>query len=251
MRTQPCRGLTELQGGQPAYGVLQIMPSPLITEMITWSGYNFVILDCEHGLVDESSQVASLQVLTASDVFAVVRVRPGDHISVGRYLDFGADAILMPDVRSAAATAAFIAAARHGPVGTRSSAGRGVRNERYGMPGFQPKKPLLLAMIESGEAVAEVEEIARTPGLDGLVIGPFDLAADLGVKDDFSGAVYGQAFERVERACKEQRLILGSAPHPTYPVSRLLASGHRLILTTFDTTALRDGLQMRRDAMPR
>ena len=113
--------LSRLALSQPIFGLMQTVPNPSLTELAVWSGYDFVILDCEHGIVDEPAHIACLQVISGSPAFAAVRLRPGDFGSVGRYLDFGADAILMADVQTPEEAARFAAAATFGPQGTRSS----------------------------------------------------------------------------------------------------------------------------------
>lgn len=241
--------LARLRQGQAVFGTLQSIPTSLVTEIAVLSGYDFVILDCEHAVLDEPSHVASLQVISSSDAFSIVRVRPKDFDAVGRYLDFGADGILLPDVQSAAQAREFVAAANQGPKGTRSSTGGSARALRYGIGSKVPAaQPLLLAMIEGTAAVAAIDEIATTAGLDGLVIGPHDLAADLGIADDFSTSAYAQAFAAVERAGARAGLLLGTRAHPGYPVERLLQCGHRFILVGADIAALRDGYRANLDA---
>jgi 4-hydroxy-2-oxoheptanedioate aldolase len=237
------RSVNRLLRGEVVFGILQTFPGSTLTEMAVWSGFEFVILDCEHGVVDEAAHLTSLQVLSNSAAFSVVRVKPHDLIAVGRYLDFGADSILMPDIRSAADAATFVAAAHHGPEGTRSSAGRMARELRYGCDvARETRRPLLFAMIESGEAVTNVQAIVATPGLAGIVIGPFDLAADLGT--ELGSAQYREAVETIERATLEAGLLLGSAPNPAYPIARLRDAGHRFILVSADAAAIREGMQL-------
>jgi len=236
--------LERLRRRVPVIGTLQSICAPTLTEIAILSGYDFIVLDCEHSVLDEPSQLASLQVISGTEAFSVVRVRPQDFAAVGRYLDFGAHAILLPDVRSAADASAFVAAATHGPRGTRSSTGA-VRANRYGIPSSkQAPAPLLLAMIEGAQAVDAIEAIAATPGLDGLVIGPNDLAADLDVVDDFSAPAYVAAFTAVEQAAKRERLILGSRTHPGFPIERLLGAGHCFILAGRDVAAIREGYRL-------
>lgn len=245
----PVTALARLRKGHASFGTLQSLPTSIVTEIAVLSGYDFVILDCEHTVLDERSHVASLQVISGSDAFGVVRVRQQDFSAVGRYLDLGADGILLPDVQSASEAREFVAAATLGPKGTRSSTGGSARALRYGIGGKVPAaRPLLLAMIEGAAAVAAIDEIAATPGLDGLVIGPNDLAADLGTTDDFSTTEYAQAFRAVERAATRAGLILGTRAHRGYPVERLLKSGHRFILVDADVAALREGYRSNLDA---
>jgi 2-keto-3-deoxy-L-rhamnonate aldolase RhmA len=225
------------------FGAAQLVPSPVISELCVWSGFDFVLIDCEHGVIDEAAQLSCLQVIGAHGGMSAVRIRAGDLAAVGRYLDFGADAIFMPDVRTAQEAAAFVAAGTFGPEGSRSSTSGGVRARRYGLP--QPPlcaRPGLFALIESRAAVEAIDEIAATPGLSGLVIGPQDLSADLGCEGDFADQAYVAAFGLAEAAARAAGLVLGSRPNPRYPATRLIEAGHRLILLGADIAALREGL---------
>jgi 2-keto-3-deoxy-L-rhamnonate aldolase RhmA len=195
-------------------------------------------------MVDEQSHLASLQVSLRSEAFAVVRVRPGDLQAVSRYLDLGAPAIMMPNIRMPAEAAAFVAAAHYAPEGTRSSTGNALRAARYGIgPPLSSESPLLLAVIESRAALDNIAAIAATAGLDGFVIGHYDLAADLGCRNDFAAAAYRSAFTRIEKSAVSAGLVLGGSAHPGFPVKRLLSAGHRLIVASVDMLALRDGLR--------
>lgn len=234
--------LTQLLQHKPAIGLIQTIPTPALTELAVWSGFDFVILDCEHGVVDEPAQLACLQIIAGSPAFAAVRVRPGNLSAVGRYLDFGADAILMPDVQTPVEAAALVAAATLGPRGTRSSTGS-ARAYRYGLSSPSREPPLLLALIESKCAVDNVAEIVATPGLGGVVIGPSDLSADLECANNFSAPAYRSAFAEVEKAATAANVLLGTKPHPGYPLERLLAAGHRFIIAVADINVLREGFR--------
>lgn len=234
--------IKRLREGEPVYGVMQTVSIPTLTELAVWSGFDFVILDCEHSVVDEQAHLTSLQVISGSGAFAVVRMLPGDLSGVGRYLDFGVDAVLMPHVRTPADVAAFVAAATTGPSGTRSSTGGASRAKRYGLPvATERERPLLLVLIETAEAVENITAITSMPGLDGLVIGVHDLSADLGCPNDYSAPVFKAAFVAIEQAAARAGLILGSGANPEFPVERLLEAGHRFILAGSDIVALREG----------
>jgi 4-hydroxy-2-oxoheptanedioate aldolase len=242
--------IERLKQGQPFFGVMQSIPSPTLTEIALLSGFDFIVLDREHAAVDESAQLASIQVVSLSGGFVLVRLRANEFAAVGRYLDFGVNGILMPDVCSAEDASLFVAAATHGPRGTRSWTGGGSRVQRYGLdPHAAPVKPLLLAMIEGAAGVRAIEGIVATEGLDGIVIGPHDLSADLDSPNDFSTEAYRTAFETVEAAVTRRGKILGSRTHPGFPIERLLAAGHRFILTCGDVSALRDGFHLHLEAV--
>ena len=227
-----------MRRGDAVFGVAQTLPSPWLTDVALSVGFDFVMIDCEHGVVDEAAQIACFQVIEHSAAFSAVRVRPGDFASVGRYLDFGADAVLLADVRSVSEAKDFVAAATPGPRGTRSSTGS-ARSTRYGLA--PAKEPLLLAMIEGAAAVDSIEEIATTEGLHGLVIGPNDLSADLECFNEFDAPLYRKSFEAIEQAARSAGLFLGTRPHGDFGIARLLAAGHRFILSSSDIGALREG----------
>jgi 4-hydroxy-2-oxoheptanedioate aldolase len=205
------------------FGAIQAMPGAASTDLAIRSGADFVILDCEHGLADETAHAASLQLLAKEDAFSAIRVRPRDLGAVEIYAQLGADVILMPDVKSAAAAQAFVAAGRDKDQAT------------------QKQTPVLMAMIESQQAVAQIREIAATPGLGALVVGPNDLCADLGNGVDFGAPIFQEALVAVERAAAEAAKILGSGVYPGIPVSRLLTGGHTFILAVSDVGALQAG----------
>jgi 2-keto-3-deoxy-L-rhamnonate aldolase RhmA len=249
--TFPPSALTRLRARKPVFGIIQIIPGTTLTELAVWSGYNFVILDCQYGVVDEKAQLASLQLISGSEAFSVVRVRCGDLDAVGRYLDFGADAILFPDVQTPADALALVAAGTHGPVGTRSSTGTGARAGRHGLAPLASSRdrPLLLAMIEGASAIDHIAAIASTPGLGGIVIGPNDLSADLGCPGDFLAAPYQDAFAKVEQAAAKAGIILGSSAHPGFGIERLLRGGHSFILSNSDVSAIREGFRRDLEAL--
>jgi 4-hydroxy-2-oxoheptanedioate aldolase len=231
-----------LARGEPLFGVMQTIPAPALTELAVWSGYDFVILDCEHGEVDEAAHLSSIRAFSGSSALVVVRVGSADYSNVGRYLDFGADVIVMPDVKSAKEAARFVAAGTAGPSGTRSSS-RAVRAARYGLStSDQAGSPLLWATIESASGVAALADIAETPGLCGVIVGPSDLSADLGCPYEFASPSYMSALATIEQAVQATHIPLGTIVHAGFPVERLLAAGHRLIIVTVDVAILREGL---------
>jgi 2-dehydro-3-deoxyglucarate aldolase/4-hydroxy-2-oxoheptanedioate aldolase len=231
-----------LRQGGALVGIVQLLPDPTISELVLWCGHDFVLLDCEHGTIFEPAQRACLQVIGASGGLAAVRVRRGDYDGVARFLDCGAGAILMPDVTSVGEAQSFVAAARFGPDGSRSSSSAS-RARGYGLRRPAAESPLLFAMIESGKAVSAIRAIAATEGLSGLVIGPGDLAADLGCTEGEPTAAFREAFEAVEQAGLAAGLIVGTRPYGRTSVARLLQRGHRFVIAGSDIGTMRDGFR--------
>lgn len=219
----PTSALERLRRREPVFGVMQTLASTRVTEAALAAGFDFVMLDCEQGVVDDDVHVAALALIRGSTAFSAVRVKPGDLDAVDRYLARGADAILMPDVRDRSSAAAFATRANNGA-------------------------PLLFAMIESSEGVRNAAVIAETPGIAGLVIGPHDLAENLGAPKDFTRPAFTRAVGAVEKAATEAGILLGGGAYAGFPLERLLAKGHSLILAGSDVAALNHGYQAQFEA---
>jgi 4-hydroxy-2-oxoheptanedioate aldolase len=234
------RSLRERLIGQRALiGLLQTHPNAPIAEMAGMCGYDFLLLDGEHGVFSERDYLYALQALAAADVAALVRLAGHDTQAIGRYMDMGVDAIVVPNVSTAAQAEVLVRAMNYPPAGTRGVGAALHRATRYGLDlqahlRAPRERVCLLVMIESALGAANVEEILSVEGVDGVIIGPADLSADLGHAGDFSRPEYAQAVERVERAAVARGQLLGSAPTPVHPIEALLVRGHQLLIVGAD-----------------
>jgi 4-hydroxy-2-oxoheptanedioate aldolase len=221
--------LARLRGGEPVFGMFQTFPESALTEVAAWCGYDFVIVDCEHGVVDEAAQIEVFRAISSSNAFSLVRVRPGDESAVARYLDFGADGVIVPDVRTPeqAKRIAFAATSRWTG---------GLRFDRYGLrQGIRAERiPLVVVLIESAEGVRNAPAILEIEGISGVIVGSGDLSLSLGRPGDFANPAYLSAVERVETAARRLGKILGAKPYPGFPIPTLLEHGHRLIIVGRD-----------------
>lgn len=228
-------------------GLLQTHPNPAFAEMAGMCGYDFIILDDEHGVFSASDHLHTLQALTCTEVAAFVRLSGHDTQAVGRYLDMGADGIVVPNVTTAEQASALVGAMDYPPTGTRGFGASMHRGTRYGLDlAMHLKAPRaaasLVVMIESALGLANVEEILSIDGVDGVFIGPADLTANLGCPGDFSNPVYAEAITRIERAASTRGKICGTAPHSAYPLETLLARGHRLLIVGGDVSLIREAM---------
>jgi len=153
--------------------------SPIVAELAALCGLDWLLLDLEHGSLSESAILPQLQAIRGTDTSAIVRVGAPHADLIGRVLDWGAHGIMVPHVDSAAAAEAIVQAAHYAPRGRRGFS-RSVRAYEFGLR--QPEEtpaPIVMAQIESIEAVNSAAEIARVDGIDALFVGPADLQLDL------------------------------------------------------------------------
>lgn len=205
-----------LDAGGPLFGLVQTMASAGAVSVAAAAGFDFIIVDSEHGEGDCADHALSLAAIRASGLLSAVRLKPGDYAGGERYAGLGAGALLMANVQARFEVERLAEAAT-------SSAGA----------------PLIFAMIESRKGVAELSAIASTSHLAGLVIGPNDLASDVGQTDLCCDAVMG-AVSLIEAQARTRGLALGSGVYPGFGLERLLSSGHSFIVVGSDIGALRD-----------
>ena len=169
--------------GRRQIGLWSSLGSNVVAEVLAYAGYDWIVVDTEHAPNDPSDVLAQLQGLAAGTAEPVVRVAWNDKVLIKRLLDVGARSLLVPFVQSAEEARAAVAATRYPPRGI-----RGVsvahRANRFGrVPGYlqsADKQICVLVQLETRAALAAIEQIASVEGIDGLFIGPSDLAADLG-----------------------------------------------------------------------
>eukprot|EP00457_Paulinella_chromatophora_P009954 gb/GEZN01010038.1/.p1 GENE.gb/GEZN01010038.1/~~gb/GEZN01010038.1/.p1 ORF type:complete len:260 (+),score=36.39 gb/GEZN01010038.1/:175-954(+) len=170
--------------GRAAVCSWQVYAQPLVTELFAHSGFDGLVVDMQHGIIDYQDCVSMLTAVRSSPSppTALVRVPQGiDEGLIAKVLDAGAMAIICPMVNTAAEARHFIACCQYPPKGIRSfgpTVPSGRKHTDYWLSANE--RVLKIAMIETKQALDNLEEICSSPGLDGLFIGPSDLAISLG-----------------------------------------------------------------------
>jgi 4-hydroxy-2-oxoheptanedioate aldolase len=233
--------------GRALIGLQQTHPNPALAEMAGLCGYDFVMLDAEHGVFSEQDYLQSLQALAAGDVLGWVRLADGDTRAVGRFLDMGVDAIVAPNVSTAEQAQSLVRAMSYPPRGTRGFGAPAHRAIRYGMDLAEHLKAprgntYLLVLIESAQGIEIGDAILGVDGVDGALIGPSDLSASLGDLRNYAQPAYAKAMASVERATLAAGKVLGTAPHAGNSLEALLARGHRMFILDADMSLIREAM---------
>ncbi|YAL82638.1 HpcH/HpaI aldolase family protein [Dermacoccaceae bacterium W4C1] len=169
--------------------------SPVTTERIARTGYDYVCIDAQHGMLGYTGMLAGITAVDAADRgVALVRTESANAAAIGKALDAGAAGVIVPLINNADEALAAVRAARYPGEGIRSY-GPMRSSVRIGpTPAEANRSVVVLAMIETPEGLANVEQIAATPGLDGLYIGPSDLTLSVGGATSTDSSV-AQTFE--------------------------------------------------------
>jgi 4-hydroxy-2-oxoheptanedioate aldolase len=172
-----------LKAGQQQIGLWNSITGSLVSEALAGAGFDWLVIDTEHSLTDVPDTLAMMQAMAPYPVSPVVRPAANDAVLIKRLLDLGAQTLVVPYVQNAAEAQAAVTAMRYPPHGIRGVAGL-TRAGRFGaVAGYTARAAeelCLIVQVETSEALAEIDAIAAVDGVDGLFIGPSDLAASMG-----------------------------------------------------------------------
>jgi 4-hydroxy-2-oxoheptanedioate aldolase len=175
----------KLQADEPVIGVFMPVPSPQLVELSALAGFDFVLIDNEHGPLDAGTAYLMILAAEAAGITPIARVGNRDKQEVLKFLDIGAQGIMSPQIHTAQAAEDAVAATKYVPRGTRGLAGGRTFNYGVGVSATEAAKRineevLTLVQFEHVDALDELEQIVRTPDLDVLFVGPNDLAQSMG-----------------------------------------------------------------------
>ena len=240
----------QFAAGKPVFGAQLRFGSPAIAELCGHSGFDFLVIDSEHAPQTPTGIQAQLQAIGNTPATPIVRLPRIDEEQIRLYLDMGALGILAPFVNTAAQAAEGARACRYPPVGIRGfgphrAAQYGLRTDEY----FAEINDLVvfIALIETAEAVANIDEILAVDGVDTFVIGPVDLSISLGVPFDYEGSVFqdvqAQLAAAARRAGKPAGIGVYRPASDPQAIQRAMDDGFSLILAGGDEPFLAAGCQ--------
>src|ERR671910_1201833 len=240
MATNPLREIWA--ENRTAFGLWSVVPGTIGAEILAKAGTDYVCVDQQHGVIDYGSMVPMFQVIRGGGAAPITRVLSNDPFLIMKALDAGAWAVIVPLVNSAEDAARAVSACRYPPRGMRSFGpvlAAGVIGSRD--PEELAGEVLCLIMVETMEALERVDEIAATPGLDGVYVGPSDLALSLGLPPtlEVTEDEHVEAVERIREACHEHGIAAGIHSPSGEWARRHAEAGFDLVTVATDAPLLR------------
>jgi len=221
-----------------------VIPSPFSAELMGRSGFDWVCIDTQHGLIGFDQMAPMLQTLAITGTPAFVRVpwnTPGD---IMKALDAGAQGVIVPMINSADDARRVVGACRYPPEGYRSW---GPIRAALGVDGYSPevgnRRVVVAVMIETADGVAAADEILAVPGVDAVYVGPNDLAITHGMlpsADAFSDE-HAELVGRVLAACQRHGVVPGIHCGSVDTARRWRDLGFRMLNVTSDAVFIRTG----------
>ncbi|WWC85701.1 uncharacterized protein L201_000567 [Kwoniella dendrophila CBS 6074] len=204
-----------LESGQPQFGCFSSLSSAWTARIVASCGWDYVIVDCEHGNHDDGDMHDCVNAIAAEGVSPIVRIRAQDSGLIKRALDTGAHGVMIPMVNTAAQAEQLVKWSKFPPMGVRGQGSSfcamasGITTSEYVK--IANKTILTLVQIETPEAIANVDAIAAVDGVDGLFVGPNDLALSLlgYVPAKWTETEFLDALEAVKQAGKKHGKYVG------------------------------------------
>lgn len=228
------------QRGEVTLGAWCMIPSSLTAEILAKGGFDWVLIDMQHGCMDYQTAVEMIRAIDLAGITPLVRIPWNEPGIIGRMLDAGAMGIVVPMINSVGEAQNLVDACRYPPVGKRSLGPIRVgARDGMGYVASANDRIAVIPMIETAEALAGVEDIAAVPGVDALFVGPFDLSFSLGLRpgDNDGEPKFDDAIARINAAARSNDVA--TAVLSTAALAPLRASqGFTMISVITDSSAL-------------
>jgi len=237
--------------GEVLHGVMATIPSAVSAQAIAAAGADFLLIDREHSPVGREALHAMIAATAGTACAPIVRVPGIDEGEVKLALDAGAEGVCFPMVRSVADVERCAALVRYPPAGTRGW-GPFAAHSRHGMSAAEyltdvGPQVTCWVQIETVEAVEAIEKIVRVPGVDVVIVAPFDLSMAVATAGRFDDPAFVEAVEAVERAAAGAGVPLSGVALDGERAAVLIARGYRVLLRGIDVFLLSGAVAAFRD----
>ena len=229
--------------GDAVRGAWCTSPSAVVAETVASAGFDYVCVDLQHGAVDYSDAVHMLQAISGQGAVPVARVPANDAATIGKVLDAGALGVVVPLVSTGEEAARAVAACRYPPSGVRSFGPVRAATVVGSRDPADLAQVVVAVMVETKEGLERVEEIAATPGLDAIYVGPADLALALGLAPAYEhdAPAHVEAVDAIRQACDRHGIIAGVHCVGGEMGARRQAQGFRMTTLVNDLALVRAG----------
>jgi len=235
--------VNDLRNGRCTIGSWITLGHPAIAEIMAKAGFHWLALDMEHSVLTIREAEELIRIIGLCGAAPLVRLSSNDPVQSKRVMDAGAHGVIVPMVNSAAEAKEAVAAVRYPPEGWRGvglarAQGYGTRFDEYRK--WVKGNALVIVQVEHIKAVDNLEAILSVEGVDGYIIGPYDLSGSLGVPGEFEHPLMKNAMERIEAVGRDSGKVPGIhviEPKPD-ELKRRVEQGYRFVAYSLDIRML-------------
>jgi len=217
------------------------IPSPFSAEVMAHQGFDSLVIDMQHGVVDDGAAVTMLQAISTTPVIPLVRAAWNEPAHLMKMLDAGVYGVICPMVNTRAEAEALVRSCKYPPAGIRSFGP--TRASIYGGEDYAGRandELLVVPMIETVEALENLDEIVTTPGVDAVYVGPADLSLSMGGEPrvDHTDSRLVEAQKTVAAACARHGVVAGIHTGSAEYALRMIEDGYRFVTVVSDSSTL-------------
>jgi 4-hydroxy-2-oxoheptanedioate aldolase len=226
----------KLKAGQPAYGVISTSDDPQLAELFGLAGFDYYMLDAEHGLMDPAQVVNVIRACELVNMTPMVRIGSKDPKLVLQYLDAGMMGVMMPGLETSEEIKMLIDAVKYPPVGrrgmglTRASGYIAVGEEAARYINFSNEQTMVIPQFEDASLIDRFEEMLSPLGVDAVVIGPRDLSLNMGHPEGPNQPEVQEMIDRAIAICRKKGVAAGITAGSRADSANLVARGVTMIL---------------------
>jgi 4-hydroxy-2-oxoheptanedioate aldolase len=230
----------QLQAGKSAVGMFITSTDPSLTEIAGIAGFDFVVIDTEHGPLQPMDVMNHVRAAEAKGITPICRSTNGETTTILRILDVGAHGVQVPQVNSAAEAAQAVAAAKYYPEGSRGMAiPRALDfglNDLMGSFTRSNREALIVVHCETAASLNSIEEIAGVDGVDIIFLGPFDLSQSLGIPGQVNHPSIQKAAKTILTACERNGKAAGIFASDGVQAKQRMEEGFQYVTINMDLT---------------
>ena len=235
----------KLKNNELTIGSWIMIGNSMSVEVMALAGFEWLVIDIEHTSISMETVQALITTIQANNIKALVRVSKNEEVVIKKVLDMGADGIIVPMVSSKEDALQAVEYAKYPPVGKRGvglyrASGYGTTFEEYKK--WVDEELVIIAQIEHIDAVNNIDEIVSVEGIDGTIIGPYDLSGSMGYPGEFEREDVKLAVQKVLDRCKEKNIPSGFHVVDTDPskLQEKIAQGCTFLAYGIDYFFMRD-----------
>jgi 4-hydroxy-2-oxoheptanedioate aldolase len=232
-----------LKEGKTVFGPFLKFTDPAVVEIMGFAGFDFVIIDAEHGPISLQSAQNMLRAAESANITPVIRVTDNAETLILRALDIGAQGIEIPQINNKSDALRAVKAVKYSPQGKRGLC-RYVRAanyssmDRYKYFKYANQETMIIAHIEGVEGINNLEEILSVAGIDVIFIGPYDLSQSLGIPGQVNHELVVEKMEEVIKMCRKKNKAVGTFADDVKTAKKWVSLGVQYLAFSVDAGIL-------------